>query len=251
MIKIAFPTDEHCPFQDNRARNLAMQITRIFDPNLRVAGSDGLDFYNVSKYDKNPERIREGGIQKEIDEWVNCQREWIDASPSASVYFLIGNHEDRLRRWLWRHPELYGLDALNLPTLLEFEKLNIPWNKEENAHLELDVAKKLLLTHGKVVRKHSAYTARAVLEDEHYSRNVVFGHSHRGGTHMAMTRDGVVIAQEAFCLCRTNPEYALNPNWQQGLVLIEVDVTVSIEAIPFHLANGKLVGRWRGQEYQE
>lgn len=247
MLRIVFPTDEHRPYHDPRAVEIALKITSDFRPNLRVAGSDGLDFYNISKYDKNPQRVMDGNLQVEIDSWAAGQREWRDASPDAAVYFLIGNHEDRLRKWLWRHPELYGLEVLRLPQLLQFEKLGIPWNEE--AHTELELCKKLVIRHGDLVRQHSAYTAKAILEREYYARNVVFGHTHRGGSHYVTTRDGVVQAQEGFCLCRLDPEYQRNPNWQQGLVLIEVDEYVSIETVPFREVNGKLTARWRGKEY--
>lgn len=247
MIKIVFPTDEHRPHHDPKAVELAMRITEDFNPDLRVAGSDGLDFYNISRYDKDPRRMYEENLQVEINSWIAGQKEWRDASPNASVYFLIGNHEARLEKFLWKHSMLWGLDALDLPQMLQFKALGIPWNKGQ--HNELELCGKLILRHGSLVRQHSAYTAKAILEREYYARNVVFGHTHRGGTHMVTTRDGTVQAQEAFCLCDLHPEYVRNPNWQQGLVLIEVGDYVSIEAVPFNLVNGKLTARWRGKEY--
>ena len=33
-MKIAFPTDEHFPFQDDQAREVAMMIVQDFDPDL-------------------------------------------------------------------------------------------------------------------------------------------------------------------------------------------------------------------------
>lgn len=219
-----------------------------------MAGSDGLDFYTLSVYDKNPARLKEASLQAEIEMWQRGQREWQDASPNARVYFLVGNHEDRLRRHLWRNPQLFDLEVLRLPNLLGFEKLGIPWKKDagERAHKELELFGRLVLKHGDIVRPKSAYTAAASLEREQYSRSIIHGHTHRGGAHYMTTRDGLVAAQEGFCLCLLEAEYIARPNWQQGLVLAEVSQELaSIEAIPFYRTRGELVARWRGKEYRQ
>ena len=58
MTRLVFPTDEHFPFQDEHARSVALQITADFQPEIRIAGSDGLDFYGLSKFDKDPHRMK-------------------------------------------------------------------------------------------------------------------------------------------------------------------------------------------------
>lgn len=253
-MRVIFPTDEHYPFQDERARSVALKIAQDFDPELRIAGSDGIDFYSISKYDKNPARIKAFGLQNEIDLWKGGQLEWLSATPNAKVFFIKGNHEDRLRRWLWRNPDIADLDALQLPTLLDMNRLKIYWekNKGESANLELNIYNKLLIKHGDIVRKFSAYSAKAELEAEHFSISVLTGHTHRGGTHYATTRRGAVVAQEGFCLCSLDPEYTTNPNWQQGIVLATVTPeSLFMEPIPFYEAYGKKRAIWRDKEYVE
>ena len=56
-MKIAFPTDEHFPFQDERARSIALEIVRDFNPDVLISGSDGVDFYALSKFSKNPKSM--------------------------------------------------------------------------------------------------------------------------------------------------------------------------------------------------
>jgi len=249
-MRVAFPTDEHYPFQDERARSVALQIVQDFDPHVRIAGSDGMDFYSISKYSKNPARMKGTNLQNEINKWQAGQREWMDAAPNAHGYFLIGNHEDRLRRYIWNHPEISDLEVLKLQNILELFKFDIYWS--EAGSKELNLYNKVVLKHGSYVRKNSAYTAKAELEKEHYSISVVAGHTHRGGTVYATTRHGLVIGQEAFCLCTLNPEYMDNPNWQQGIVLIDVDRNhLSIEPIPIHTTSNKKTAVWRGKEYTE
>lgn len=244
-MRISFPTDEHRPFHDERAVELAQRIVSDFSPELLIVGSDGMDFYAVSHFDKNPERMK-SGLQTEVDQWQEGQRAWRSAAPNARRIYIRGNHEDRLRKYLWRHPELYGLKALELPNLLDFSSLGI----EDSGNDEVVIDEALVIRHGEVARKLSAMSARAEVERDFYAISTMTGHTHRGGTFYTTTRNGLVIGQECFCLCRMDPEYMDHPNWQQGIVLAEVNGgDVHIEPIPFSSFRDRKVARWRGKEY--
>lgn len=248
MIKIVFPTDEHHPFADWNAISLALQITKDYKPDVRFAGSDGVDFYSISRFEKDPEVFRAGGLQLELNEWYKAQKMWRKAAPNAEVYFLVGNHEDRLRSYLWKNPDLYGLEALELKNLFRFKELGIKMAKYDG--LEQNFYNQLIVKHGNIIRKHSGYTARAELEKEMYNISTLSGHTHRGGQVMVSTRDGVKQAVEGFCLCDTEPNYMHSPNWQNGLVLAAVDRTgVQFELIPFHKRSKGMTARWRGKDY--
>ena len=144
---------------------MALQIVSDFHPDLLVVGSDGIDFCGISHFDRDPARVKEGGLQSEIDAWKTNQREWADAAGEGLRWFIPGNHEDRLRKYLWRHPELYGLKALSLPKILELEELGIGYDESD----ELIVEDSLVIKHGQIVRSHSAMTARAELEGEKHA----------------------------------------------------------------------------------
>jgi hypothetical protein len=248
-MKIAFPTDEHRPFQDDRAVHVALKIVSDFNPDVLILGSDGMDFYNISKFNKNPERVKTG-LQDEIDQWQAGVRDWSSAAPSARKLYLIGNHEERWRTWLWYHPEIHDLNALKYENLLELAKLGIEWDPRPSGNLEHTFFNRLVIRHGRFVRKWSGMSAKAELEADRYSISSISGHTHRGGSHYATTRNGMVQAHEAFCLCRLDPEYILHPDWQQGIVLAEVDVgNLSVETIP--IINDVLTKKaiWRGKEY--
>jgi len=61
----------------------------------------------------------------------------------------------------------------------------------------------------------------------------------------------MVMAQECFCLCRLDPNYLAHPNWQQGIVLIEVDENkLTIEPIVINNFQRWKVAYWRGEEYK-
>lgn len=250
-MRIAFPTDEHHPYQDSQAVGLAMKIVSDFDPDLLVVGSDGMDFYGLSHFDKNPNRMK-SGLQKEIDSWKAGQRAWRDAAKRAARMYIKGNHEDRLRKHLWRHPELYGLNALTLQKLIGLDELGIFYDPEptDEANTEINVNDLLVIRHGSYVKKLSAWSARAEAEKEFYAVSTLTGHTHRDGSFFVTTRRGIIQAQEGFCLCRLDPEYTQHPNWQQGIVLAEVNEdSVSFEPVLFQTFRSRKTARFRGKEY--
>lgn len=245
-MKIIFPTDEHQPYADRHALDLAMKIAEDFDPDVRIAGSDGMDFYSISRFRKNPDRLKEGGLQREIDCWVETQKEWKDATPHAKAKFIRGNHELRLEKFLWDHPEFVDLQVLKLENVLELKKLHIELLPNDEF-----ICGDLMIAHGDTARKHSGWSAKASLEGLFFARNVIVGHSHRGGSYYATTVNGIVQAHEGFCLCSLEAEYIRYPNWQQGITLITVENGLaSVEAIPFFADKKGKVARWRDKEYR-
>lgn len=245
-MKLAFATDEHAPFHDPRARKVALEIVADFQPDILVVGSDGIDFYAISHFDRDPARLKAGGLQAEIDAWKANQREWADAAGEAVRWFIPGNHEDRLRKYLWRHPELYGLEALDLPNLLALEELGIGYDDSDEL-----VVDNLVIKHGEIVRSHSAVTARAELENERHAVNVITGHTHRGGSFFAQTRSGPVQAHEGFCLCGLEPDYVRHPNWQQGILLATLlNGVLSVEPVLISGVGNQKRAVWRGKEYR-
>jgi hypothetical protein len=252
VTKLAIVSDEHFPFQDDKARSVALKVVRDFNPDILAVGLDGIDFYQISSFDKDPARVKVG-LQEEINAWKSGQREWKDAAPNAVRYFIPGNHEDRHRRYLWRHPEIASLDVLKLEAVLELDDLGIKY--EEDKFLkneEINIDNVVVIKHGSFVRKGAAMSARAELENEHYSISTLTGHTHRGGSYFARTRTGMVQAHECFCLCRLDPDYVKNPDWQQGIILAEVvgDV-LSVESVAIKSSRRRKVAVWRGKEYRE
>jgi UDP-2,3-diacylglucosamine pyrophosphatase LpxH len=210
-------SDLHVPYFDPFAWQLTLNIVSEVKPTKINILGDALDFYQLSTFDKDPEQIKNGGLQENLDQWFQMARELQRAAPDTCEYtFVPGNHEDRLRRYLMRNPELHGLEALKLPSLMRLDQLGIQYFENE---VEI-IAGLLLGKHGNMVRKDSAMSARAELEREKYTISVISGHTHRKGTHYVTTRLRTVKAVENGCLCRLDPEYMTGiPNWQQGITL--------------------------------
>ncbi len=209
-------SDIHIPYHDPHAWELVLNIAESLRPTAINIDGDALDFCILSLFDKSLDQIKEGQLQENLDQWFRMVMQLKRRAINAKLRFVPGNHEDRLRRYLMRNPELYGLRALELPMLLRCDELDIEYFQDE---IEV-IPGILIVKHGKVVRRDSAYSAKGELEGEKYAVSTITGHTHRLGTHYARTRRGVVKAHENGCLCLLNPEYVKNPNWQQGCTLV-------------------------------
>lgn len=210
-------SDLHIPYHDSAAWALVLNVVKVVKPTRVNVLGDALDFYQLSTFDKDPKQLENGRLQEDLDQWFRMARELQRAAPDTCEYtFVPGNHEDRLRRYLNRNPELYGLRALELPSLMRLDELGFSYHADE-----IEIVPGLLVgKHGDVVRKDSAYSAKGELEKERFAISTITGHTHRLGTHYARTRNRVVKAHENGCLCQLDPEYVKNPNWQQGLTMV-------------------------------
>ena len=247
MMKIAFPTDEHFPFQNDRAREVALKIVQDFDPDELPAGSDGLDFYKLSSFDRDPKRMM-FSMDAEIQMWQRAQLEWKSAAPRARQRYILGNHEFRWNKALWKMEAFGELTDLSLPKILGLAKLGI----ETEILDEIDLGE-IVIRHGQVVRQHSAMSARGEVEKQRHQVSTMTGHTHRGGVYMTTTRNKVVYGLECFCLCRLDPWYGTGPyDWQNGIVLATIhnDKSLQFEPIPFSRVNDKVVAHWRDKEYK-
>jgi len=231
-------TDWHVPYEDEVALALAFQFCADLQPG-KIIIHEAHDFYSVSKFDKDPERIN--GLQDELDKVFIYLKKLRGLCPKAEIIFLNSNHLMRLKKFLWRKaPELCSLRSLELISLLRLKQLNIEF--KENYEY-----RGVLFKHGSVARKHSAYTARAEFDKELTSG--VSGHTHRLGQYYTRKRGGYFSWIECGCLCDLSPEYAEGEvmDWQQGFGLVsfkENSNRFEMHAIP--IIDNKII--WGGKE---
>lgn len=252
MITAVLYGDSHFPFQDEAALDIVGQVVRVSRPDFIVHMGDPIDAYQLSRFDKNPRRLHT--LQDEIDE---CRAHLVSMrilAPKARYILLEGNHPDRLRRMLWNMPEqVKALNSLRAftavmtwPALLGLDELGVefvPYG-EESKHTFLP---KFLVKHGSVVRKLSAYTARAELDK--YNKSGASGHTHRLGQFFHRDSNGNHIWIETGCTCKLDPEYAQDPDWQQGCVVMTFEpATGAFQAETVYIHNGSAV--FRGQFYK-
>lgn len=213
--------DVHFPYQDDDALDLLYQIVAAVKPDLIACHGDLLDCYSISKYDKDI--YKRPTLGSEIELAVTHFGRLNRLAPKARKLFFKGNHEDRLQRELRRlaaRPEALEIfrlpsveHALTWPALLNLDALG--WEYHDRRYNLFD---RLLLKHGNVVRKWSAYSAKE--EHGRYNKSGISGHTHRRGVFEHTDWNGVHAWWEHGCLCGLEPDYVEDPNWQQGFLVV-------------------------------
>lgn len=202
--------DTHRPFHDTRAWDVLMQVGQKLKPQHIVCIGDFADFYSVSSHSKDPARTSK--LQDELAD-VHEGLDELDALGAPSKYFVEGNHEDRLRRYLQdKAPELFGV--VGIPEVLQLKDRGwtyVPYKSDVRIG-------KMHFTHDVGVAGRTA-TFKAL---DTYQHSIVTGHSHR----LQYVVEGNAVgefklsAQFGWLGDRTKVDYMhranVNKNWALG-----------------------------------
>lgn len=245
--------DTHFPNHDPKALAIVGQIAADLKPHVLVHMGDLLDCYLLSRFDKNPERMET--LQDEINMARQHLAQMRLLTPDSQFILLEGNHEDRLRRTLWNlegtAKALTSLTnfrkSLTWFSLLGLDEIGVTFAPYDGTQSKHKFLPKWILKHGTIIRKFSGYTARG--EMEKYGRSGASGHTHRLGAHFHQDHNGNHCWVETGCTCLLNPEYMVDPDWQQGCVVLTFEPTTgAFQAEPIYIHNGLAV--WRGRVYR-
>ena len=208
--------DIHSPYFDLNAIDLAAKVIKWYRPDTLVWGGDENDFYNVSSFDKDPRR--KYTIQEEIDEWHTKAASVLQAAmPTEHKEYMVGsNHFDRLRRFVWRNPGIFGIRALEVHKLLELDRLNIQFVEKW-----IRFGDALHVMHGERFSQKLGSAIEGHLRDLHYSIAMCMGHVHRSARFQGRQIDGWIYGWEVPALCSLDAHYKTFNNWSQGIALFE------------------------------
>jgi hypothetical protein len=209
-----------------------------FHPKKIYILGDLVDFCQISQFVNDPARITY--IQDDINKAIK----FLGALPaSCEIIYIGGNHEQRLIKWLWKHPEVSSLDALTFENLLHLDELDIEYRDASTPTTHHN----FVVEHGDMCRTQSAYTARAMLDKRGLSG--ISGHTHRMGSHYLHNLSGDFVWYENGCLCDLDPKYTYKPNWNNGFSIgyfKQSSKRFNIEQIP--IVNNK--ASYAGEEYK-
>jgi predicted phosphodiesterase len=219
-------SDSHFPFQDDEVLSIVQAIAEDMQPDYMVHKGDLLDARELSRFDKDPNRKE--SLQDEIDQARAHLATMRLASPNSTFILLEGNHEDRLRRTLWNLDgpaatlgQLTAFKrAMTWPSLLGLEEMGIEF-VAYGEQSKRDILPKFITKHGSVVRSASGATASA--EQRKYNKSGSSGHTHRLGAVWHRDSNGSHVWVETGCTCSLDPDYCVDPDWQNGCVFWTFD----------------------------
>lgn len=171
-IYIVVP-DIHVPFHDVAYLCLLKEVIKRVKPYGIVQLGDALDFWQVSRFDKNP--LRKQTIAEDAKVYHAILLEWAELLPANGIiHQLEGNHEDRLRRYIWQHAkELVGI-VQNVPQMIGLRDLGIRTQWHDLADWKSCQLGDVVLHHGHFYNMHTAMGNLGK-----YPRSLITGHTHR------------------------------------------------------------------------
>lgn len=215
-VTIAAIPDIHFPHADRERLECCLSDLRVRRPEHIVQIGDLGDWYAVSSFDKNP--ARKETLNDERVQVVDFLRGLRADHPDARIDVCEGNHEDRLRRYLWgKAPAFADLPELTVPSLYGMHDLGIRYHGRNGFRMF-----GIRFKHGDLVRGKAGYSATAEMEAHRCSG--VSGHTHRFGHATRTDKEGFTTDWwEIGHLCDVGAaEYVASPDWQAGYLIINL-----------------------------
>jgi len=233
--------DVHAPYQCDRSIAIMLEILNDSQPDSVINLGDMVDCYTLSDFLRDPNRKE--SLQDEIDIARGINLMVRQAAPNAVIDEFEGNHEERLRRALWRAEKaqavLFSLTNMKReatwPKLLDLEGVGINWHPTGTIK---EIAPNFYAHHGDV--KGDPFAKFQV--------NGISGHIHKFLMRTART----VKEQVEWFTCPTlgtlNPEYDCHPQWQNGFWFLTHDIEAGTRtAEPVRIQDGAAL--FRGRKY--
>jgi UDP-2,3-diacylglucosamine pyrophosphatase LpxH len=240
--------DLHCPYHDMPAIRLMMKIVndQQFNYDKTILLGDVVDFYGVSRFDKDPNR--KDDIQFEADEAFDLLSTMKRGLPETEWHYLKGNHEARLKKFLMSNARaLSNLRALKVDNLLRLNELDIKYIEKSWNYYDT-----VMIKHGNKVGKYSGYSAHAEML-RHMSLGIS-AHTHRLAI-VNYTADGIDIQWvECGHLCDVmKADYMEDyPNWQQGFCFMHRDgKAFSFDLVRYYRDEKAVKAFYCGKKYSE
>lgn len=226
---IAIASDFHVPFQDKKAVGAFITYCKEVQPIIIVINGDLVDMYMLSKFAKGEGR----NPMAEIEEAREILGQLRDACPSSNIFYVIGNHEQRLEKTiLTKAPELASLIE-DIFSIFKLEDIGVIGCGS------LTLNDNVVFKHGTLLGNKSGLSAIKEMENAYLSGAT--GHTHRLAKYIARKAGRKFIWLETGCLCSMEPEYMLNPNWQQGFAMMQIEDRKIKRAEVLEIENGEVL----------
>ena len=200
---------------DNPSYLSVVKFVKDLKPAKLVLIGDFADFLCFSQHHNvNKPLNMEGKRYKATCDLIQSKLEELRPH-SDDMYYVEGNHELWVTRYVERHPEMEGyLDWVRDFKLGDMDITAVPFN-------EVLTIGKIGFTHGWYINKYHASKHLDMMGD-----HIFYGHTHDVQAHYrpVRARREPYVAQSIGCLCDRNPSYMRGKptRWIHGFEYIEV-----------------------------
>lgn len=210
--------DLHIPYHCKRTLQVQLEYARKQHCDGVLLLGDVIDFYNLSKFVKDPTARDTKGEVNTTEQYLNAIIKYL--KPKKIVY-KCGNHDERINTYLMsRAAELYGLEQITIQSVLKLEEKGIDFIPGN----EMITFEKMAFAHG-----HEwgggCYSpvnpARSAFLRAHDC--VIVGHEHRTSEHVEPRLSGFnVTTWSVGASCDLHPQYRPFNKWNHGLAIFDL-----------------------------
>lgn len=215
--KVLLLSDIHFPYQDNDAITTALNYGKDENVDAIFLNGDILDFYQLSFHEKDP---RITSIADELEMGRIFFETLRKNFPKANIYYISGNHEARMERYLRvKAPELLDVAEFRIDVLLRVAEYGVQYIE----HGTKCFFGKLLVDHGDKMKGSGGVNPARTLYLK-MKRHAICGHFHRTTETTEKVYDGDVhVTYSTGCLCELEPRYMEVNNHNHGFAIVEMN----------------------------
>lgn len=230
MKRIVILSDLQVPYHDKQAVKAVTSFVKDYQPDELLCVGDEADSPEVSRWNKSTAGEYAGTLQRGLDATRNVLRGFREAVGDG-VPFTIhrSNHTDRIKTYVERYaPGLSGLRALDYPTLVGYDELDINFNPRPK-----EIAPGWVMVHGDEAGMNRTSGGTALGIARKIGKSVISGHTHKLGlqhehTYLNGSSTGRLFGLEVGHLMDLREASKMylklgTANWQQGFGILYVD----------------------------
>jgi len=232
-------SDIHFPYHDVQAVNSMLEYTVGHrKPNFVLINGDGIDCYQLSKFNRN---MFNRSFSDELWQWVEFLNILQITFPGAKIYWKLGNHEKRWEYWLRaKAPELLDMEEYKFGEIIKIRGVQ-----------GVEVVDEQLIYTGRLPWLHGHEMQGGATSPVNPARGLFLktlsssavSHHHRSSAHSELDINEKLMSWWSIgCLCGLHPEYALVNKWNHGFAFIETD------GLDFEINNMKI---YKGKVYHD
>lgn len=233
--KLGIMGDIHLPYHDINAVKTCLNTFEKEEVDAIFINGDLLDFYQLSFYEKDPRKVRfkdEIAAGKKFFDHIRAR------FPKIPIYFIPGNHEIRLERYLKvKASELLDMDEFRLDVLLELRSKGIIYLEHKTTVNYGDY----IIEHGdKIPGGGGVIPARTAIM--RFKRNVIINHFHKTSetSQNIYGKNESISAYSLGCLCELNADYLPLNDWNHGFAIMSKNSKNEVSVRNYRLINGVL-----------
>lgn len=229
-------SDIHVPYHNVQAVTVALEYLAERKIDSLILNGYIIDFYMASDFVKDP---RKRNIKYEIDQANRFLDMIDDFLPGVELLYKVGNHEERLERYMFLHAkELLGFDFFKIEELLEARQRKMTVIEDQRI-IKLG---KLQIVHGHElgVGSNAVNPARNLYMKA--KQSALMGHSHVVSEHTEPNlSDEPITCWSTGCLSELHPRYARVNKWSHGFAMVDTEESGEFHVRNYRIYKGKIL----------